>query len=90
MRSVNLFCYIRKMNICMTEENSMKHGRYYWSDYTHSKKLSKDFETNNLGKYHDRYVKSNTLLLGNVSENVWNICLEIYYLDLACFLSTPG
>ena len=29
MRSVNLFCYIRKMNICMIEENSMKHGRYY-------------------------------------------------------------
>ena len=52
------------------------------ADYTHAKKLCKDFETNNLGKYHDCYVKSNTLLLGNAPVNVWNICPEIYYLDL--------
>ena len=59
------------------------------ADYTHAKKLSKDFETNNLGKYHDHYVKSNTLLLGNVSENVWNICLEYIILTLLVFLVHP-
>ena len=34
----------------------------------------------NLVAYHDLYVQSNTLLLGHVFENFWNMCLEIYEL----------
>ena len=34
-------------------------------------------------------VPSNTLLLANVSENFRNMCLEVYELDPAIFLSDP-
>ena len=36
------------------------------------------------------YVRSNTLLLADVFENFKNMCLEIYELDPAKFLSVPG
>ena len=33
------------------------------------KKVCRDFEIKNLGEYHDFYLKSDILLLTNVSEN---------------------
>ena len=36
------------------------------------------------------YVQNDTLLLADVFENFRNICLKIYKLDLAKFLSAPG
>ena len=36
------------------------------------------------------YVQSDTLLLADVFENFRNMCLEIYKLDPAKFLSAPG
>ena len=36
------------------------------------------------------YVKSDKLLLADVFENFQNMCLEIYELDPAKFLSAPG
>ena len=60
------------------------------ADYAHSKRVCKDFEIKNLGEYHDLYVQSNTLLLADVFENFRNMCLEIYELDPAKFLSAPG
>ena len=43
-----------------------------------------------LGQYHDLYVQNNTLLLADVFEIFWNICLEIYELDPSRFLTVPG
>ena len=39
------------------------------ADYTHTKRVSKDFEIKNLGKYHDLYVQNDTLFLADVPEN---------------------
>ena len=36
------------------------------ADYVHTKRVCKDFEINNLGKYHDFYLQSNTLLFAYV------------------------
>ena len=36
-----------------------------------------------------RYVQSNTLLLADVFEQFRNMCIKIYELDPAKFLSTP-
>ena len=36
------------------------------------------------------YVQSDILLLTNVFENFRNVCLEIYELDPAKFISAPG
>ena len=60
------------------------------ADCTHAKRVFKYFEIKNVGEYHDLYVQSNTLLLADVFENFRSMCLEIYELDLAKFLSTPG
>ena len=50
-----------------------------------SHKNCKDFEIKRLGEYHDFYVQSNRLLL-----NCVNMCLKIYELNSAKFLSAPG
>ena len=59
------------------------------ADYAHAKRVFKGFEIKTLGEYHDLYVQRNTLLLGDVFESFQNMCLEIYELDPAKFLSAP-
>ena len=60
------------------------------ADYAYPKRVCKDFEIKKLEEYHNLYVKSNTLLLADVFENFINMCLKIYELDSAQFLSAPG
>ena len=60
------------------------------ADYMHAKKVCKDFEIKNLGKYHDLYLKSDLLLLDDVFEKFREMCLEIYELDPVRFVWTPG
>ena len=60
------------------------------TDYMHTKKVCKDFEIKNLGEYHDLYLKGETLFFAIVFENFRKICLKIYHLDPAKFLSASG
>ena len=60
------------------------------ADYMHAKTVCKDFETKNLGEYHDLYLKSDALLLADVFENFRKMCLKIYHLDPVKFLLAPG
>ena len=54
-------------------------------DYRHGNNVFKRFKSNlNL------YVQSDTLLLADVFENFRNMCLKVYELDPAHFLSLPG
>ena len=39
------------------------------ADYTHRKRVCKDFQIKQLGEYHDLYVQSDKLLLVNVFGN---------------------
>ena len=59
-------------------------------DYRHGNNVFKSFKLENLGDYHDLYVKSDTLLLADVFENFRNMCLKEYELDPAHFVSLPG
>ena len=59
-------------------------------DYRHGNNVFNKFKLNNLGDYHDLYVKSDTLLLADVFENFRDMCLKEYKLDPAHFLSLPG
>ena len=47
------------------------------------------FEIKILEKCYDLYVQSETLLLADILKNFRNICLEMYELSLAKFLSSP-
>ena len=60
------------------------------TDYTHAKNAFKKININNLGEYHDLYVRSDTLLLADIFENFRQSCLENYELDPAHFVSLPG
>ena len=59
------------------------------TDYRHANKVFKEFKPKNLGEYHDLYVKCDTLLLAYVFENFRNMCIKIYELDPANFLTAP-
>ena len=59
------------------------------ADYMHAKIVCKDFEINNSGKYHDLYLKSDTLLLANVFENFRKMFLKICHLAPLKFVSAP-
>ena len=60
------------------------------ADYSHAKKFCKDFELKNLGEFHDLYAQSNILLLADVFANFQNMCLQMFELNPARFLSAPG
>ena len=60
------------------------------TDNIHANKVFKEFKLKHLGEYHDLYVQSDTLLLADVFENFRNMCIKVYELDPAYFLSAPG
>ena len=55
------------------------------ANYTHTKRVCKDFKIKNLGEHHDLYVQSDTLLSDDVFENFRNMCLKII-----CVLTNIG
>ena len=59
------------------------------ADYNHAKRICKNFKIKKLGEYHNLYVQSDTLLLSDVFNNSWNMCLEIYDLDPVSFFEIP-
>ena len=59
-------------------------------DYRHGNNVFKKFKLKNQGEYHDLYVQSNMLLLADVFENLRNMCIKVFELDPAHFLSLPG
>ena len=58
--------------------------------YRHANNVFKGFKLENLGDYHDLYVKSDTLLLADVFNNFRDMCIKEYELDPAHFLSLVG
>ena len=59
-------------------------------DHRHAKRVFKRLNNKTLGDYHDLYVQSDTLMLADVFENFRNMCIQVYELDPAHFLSAPG
>ena len=59
-------------------------------DYAHAINVWNTFSINNLGKYHDLYVKLDTALLADIFENFRDKHIETDKLDPAYFLTTPG
>ena len=59
-------------------------------DYSHAKRVFRNFSNKNIGDYHDLYVQNDTLLLRGVFENFRKKCIEIYELDPSHFVSALG
>ena len=59
-------------------------------DHRHAKRVFKNVSNKNLGDYQDLYVQRDTLLLADVCQNFRNMCIKVYELDPAHFLSASG
>ena len=59
-------------------------------DYEHAHRVWRVFGINNLGEYHDLYLRMDIILLANVFESFRKVCLDNYGLDLAHFYMAPG
>ena len=55
------------------------------ADYTHAKRVCKDFKVKNLGEDHDLYVSTDRLLSADVFNDIRNMYLEKYVFDPANF-----
>ena len=59
-------------------------------DYKHAQNVWNTFNLQNMGEYHDIYLKSDILLLADVFENFRKTCLEYYKLDPCHYFTSPG
>ena len=60
------------------------------ADCRFQKQFVKILKLTKLGEYLHLFVQRDTLLLADIFENFRNMCLEIYELDPAKFVSAPG
>ena len=67
-----------------------KYGRYYWCRLQTCKKYLQRLWHNKLGKYHNLYGWSNTVLMAIAFESFLNMCLEIYELVPGHSFTAPG
>ena len=66
------------LNETFLSEKDNFHSHFIMEDitdayYTHSGRVSADFEIKHLGEYHELYVQRDTLMLANVFENFRNV-----------------
>ena len=59
-------------------------------DYDHACVVWRDFGIRNLREYHDLYLHTEVILLANIFESFWKVCLDNYGLDPAHFYTAPG
>ena len=59
-------------------------------DYSHAQNVWNTFNLQNMGEYHDLYLKTDILLLTDVFENFRKTCLTYYKLDPLHYITGPG
>ena len=59
-------------------------------DYQHAHRVWKEFGIQNLGDYHNLYLRTDVVLLANMYEAFRDTCLRHYSLDPAHFYTSPG
>ena len=82
----------KKLNEVLLPENEDFYSHLNMEDitdanYLHANRVCKGFEIKNLGEYHDFHAQGDTLFLADVFENFRNMCIRIYKLNPAKFLS---
>ena len=71
--------FYSKLNMAGVREEDNEHTNRTW----------KEFGLKDLGEYHDLYLKTDVILLANISEAFRKVCLKNYGLDPAHFYTAP-
>ena len=80
-------CYYRFLKDKATSDNGEKlNGRVSDKEYLRCIKIWNEFDTKNMGDYHDHYLKKDVLFSADVLEKFINTCLKFYKLD-PCHIS---
>ena len=59
-------------------------------NYLMCEKIWDKFEMENMGDYHDNYLKKDVLLSADVFNKFFAMCLKFYGLDHCHYFSSPG
>ena len=59
-------------------------------NYQRALKVWEEFSCQNMGEFHDLYLKTDVLLLADVMESFRKLCEKHYHLDPAHYFTTPG
>ena len=70
--------------------SSLNNKRITDEYYSHAQSVWREFNISNMGKYHDLYLLTDTLLLANVFNEFRSVCTGDYDLDPAHFYTAPG
>ena len=65
-------------------------GHISHEEYLTCEKIWDKFNMENMGDYHDHYLKKDILLLVDVFEKFIDTCLKLYGLDSCHYFSSPG
>ena len=79
-RLPDIDCFFSSLKNCGINEEEYQRACDIW----------KVFEIENLGEYHDLYLKRDVLLLCDVFEKFIDVCLIDYDLDPCYYFSSPG
>ena len=70
--------------------SSLKYKCISEEDYERANSVWNTFKMNNMGDYHDFYLKTDVLLLADVFEKFVKTCLDYYGLNHCHYCSAPG
>jgi len=65
-------------------------GDVFAEDYEHARRVWEHFKCQNIGEYHDLYLKTDVLLLADVFESFRSLSLQVYGLDPCHYFTSPG
>ena len=74
----------------ISENGKISDGHVMIEDYMVCERIWDKFKMNNMGDYHDHYLKKDVLLLGDVFEKFIDTCLKYYQLNPCHYFSAPG
>ena len=96
-KGVNPYDYIDSHDKFLETELPLYHefhstlkGKITLDDYQHAQKVWKEFGCQNLGEYHDLYLKTDVLSLADVWTEFRKMSMEYYELDPSHYVSAPS
>jgi hypothetical protein len=72
------------------EFHSTLKGKISQDDYQHAQKVWKEFRCQNLGEYHDLYLKTDVLSLADIWTEFRKMSMEYYELDPSHYVSASS